>query len=116
MDVTGKPATESSGSSGSVGSIFKGFGSFGPGALLVVPFALAYEALRSHAVRIERLRSLECSVLGSAGRIRESIQEAYELADKNLTAGGLYWPSHGPRPDRAAPLHDAIGQLVARCG
>jgi len=30
-------------------AFFKGWGSFGPGALLVIPFALAYDALRSPA-------------------------------------------------------------------
>jgi hypothetical protein len=48
LAAAGSTDTSATESSGSVG-IPKGWGSFGPGALLLVPFALAYDALRGPA-------------------------------------------------------------------
>jgi hypothetical protein len=69
-------------SSGSVFGVFKGFGSFGPGALLLIPFALGYEALRSAAQPAPSCEAdLNFTYPGVAAGFHSAVQREFEPND-----------------------------------
>jgi hypothetical protein len=79
VDNTRKTKTVSS---GSIFGWMKGWGSFGPGALLVVPFALGYEALRSAFQPVSTCEAdLNSTYPGAAAMFDSAVQREVEPKD-----------------------------------
>jgi hypothetical protein len=128
---TAMPASESTDGNSSIGSIdglMKGFGSFGPGALLLVPFALAYDAVHNAGAGNDGARNdatcdadLKSAYPDASAKLRNIVQHESSLRDieeqfvgtfhKQSVSEVVAFPSSdGPRGLNEQQLLDAAAQ------